>query len=231
MVHRAATAPLPAPLALLLPLLLLLAPRRAAAQVDCAALRTTWGVASDGKAIDPALYDVNWVGAFNSRRSDGNTYTGTGQNFISAAAFVQAALVQSINGAIVSIPTTLTYCPLNITAVNTTLEGGVNTTRFDIFWVVSTSTGGLPDRSVLRVQCLSLARLPNTATKNLQSWQTMEGGCPSVTPCTVSAPCTTAQYTAPLVAPAASGAGAAGVAAATASAAVAAFAIAAVLFE
>ena len=229
MVRRTAS-PLLAPLALL-PLLLLLAPRRAAAQVDCPALRTTWGVASDGKAIDPSLYDVNWVGAFNSRRSDGNTYTGTGQNYISAAAFVQAALVQSINGAIVSIPTTLTYCPLNITAVNTTLEGGVNTTRFDIFWVASMANGGLPDRSVLRVQCLSLARLPNTATKNLQSWQTMEGGCPSVTPCTVSAPCTTAQYTAPLVAPAASGAGAAGVAAATASAAVAAFAIAAVLFE
>ena len=228
MVRRTASPPL-APLALL-PLLLLLAPRRAAAQVDCPALRTTWGVASDGKAIDPSLYDVNWVGAFNSRRSDGNTYTGTGQNYISAAAFVQAALVQSINGAIVSIPTTLTYCPLNITAVNTTLEGGVNTTRFDIFWVVSTSTGRLPDRSVLRVQCLSLARLPNTATKNLQSWQTMEGSCPSVTPCT-SSPCTTALYTAPLVAPAASGAGAAGVAAAAAAAAVAAFAIAAVLIE
>ena len=55
-------------------------------------------------------------------------------------AFVQAALVQTINGAIVSLETTLTYCPLNITAVKTTLEGGVSTTRFDIFWVVS-STG------------------------------------------------------------------------------------------
>jgi hypothetical protein len=216
--RRAATAPLLAPLALLL---LLLAPRRAvAAAVDCAALRTTWGVASDGKALDPALYDINWVGAFNSKRSDGSTYTGTDQNYISAAAFVQAALVQSINGAIVSIPTTLFYCPLNITAVNTTLEGGVKATRFDIFWVVSLPTGGLPDKSVLRVQCLSLARLPDTAgTKNLESWQTMEGGCPSVTPCTLSAPCTSATYTAPLVAPAASGAGAAGVAAVAAAAA------------
>ena len=228
MVHRAATAPLPAPLALLLPLLLLLAPRRAAAQVDCAALRTTWGVASDGKAIDPALYDLAWFGAFNSRRSDGSTYAGTGQNFISAESFVQAAIVTKINGENVpNLETILTYCPLNITAVNTTLEGGVNTTRFDIFWVASTANGGLPHTSVLRVQCLSLARLPDTAgTKNLQSWQTLESRCPSVTPCTVSAPCTTALYTAPLVAPAASGAGAVGVEAA---AAAAAFAISAAL--
>ena len=203
-------------LSLLALALLALAP--AAAQVDCAATRAAWRVTSDGKAIDASLYDVNWVGSFVSVRSDGLSYVGTDQNYISATAFVQAALVTSIGSNPVNIPTILTYCPLNITAVNVT--GSSTYTRYDIFWVVTTTTGVLPP-TVLRVQCLSLARLPDTAgTKNLGSWQTAAGMCPSVTPCTTSAPCTPATYTAPLIAPPASGAGVA-TAAAVAAAAVA----------
>lgn len=207
-------------------LLLLLAPRLgAAAQVDCAATRTTWSVASDGKALDASLFDVNWVGAFNSKRSTG-TYVGTDQNLITKDIFVQRATVTSFNGNTVYLPTTLFYCPLNITAASTTI-GGAPVTRYDIWWVVTMDTGGLPDASILRVQCLSLARLPDAnGVKNLESWQTEASTCPSVTPCTAAAPCTSATYTAPLVA-AASGASALG--AATSAAAVVAVAGAALL--
>jgi len=144
----------------------------AAAPATCSSVRAQYATSPwDGKALNASLFSTGWSGPFDSTRTNGLRYTGTAVNYVTADFLYQTAYVTQP----VSLSTTLTYCPLNITAVpNQQLAAGVVGTRYDIFWVLDS----LPDPTISRVQCMSLAIVGT----RMMSWQvTLTSLCPSVT--------------------------------------------------
>lgn len=105
---------------------------------------------SNGKSIP------GWSGPFDSLRN-GVRYKGTTSNYIADKYLYQEADVTEIGGSPVSLPTSLTYCPLNLTQRPSSLVvDGVNASRYDIWWTLSETPGGIK-----REQCMALARLPD----------------------------------------------------------------------
>jgi hypothetical protein len=167
-------APLALPYRAALAALALAAAVRADGPATCSQVRSIYAPTPpwDNQLIDPSLQGEAWTGAFNSVRSNGQTYTGTVVNYITDLFMYQTATV-IMSG--VLLPAVLTYCPLNITRVpNVRLTGSTTGTRFDIWWVLS----AVPDPTIRRVQCLSLAIIGGGVE---MSWQTIDGLCPSST--------------------------------------------------
>jgi len=105
---------------------------------------------SNGKSV-PA-----WSGPFDSLR-EGVRYKGTTSNNIADKYLYQVADVTEVGGSPVLLPTSLTYCPLNMTKRPSSLViDGVNASRYDIWWTLSATPGGIK-----REQCMALAKLPD----------------------------------------------------------------------
>ena len=138
-------------------------------------------------SLNPGLQNVqaDFSGTFNTRRCNmdvsGQTtnaiYPSSCSNALitSAMLFQTTALTTPFKGR----TTSMSYCPINITYVPsaTLTSGGISAPRWDIWWVVDT----LPCPDIKRVQCMSLARLPDANGKNvLMSFQGSDGlSCPS----------------------------------------------------
>lgn len=166
---------------------------RACSDTDCACIRQLNGpgLTFDGKTIDASLQDPGWSGSFDTIRTGGGRYVGTDENLVTSTYFWQKASLSMVNGMKLSMPVSLTYCPLNTTRVaNAQLTASIVGTRYDIWWVISNTQSGL----LAPVQCMSVARMPDTSGKNLMTWQTQASTCPGVT-WPLAADVTAATYT------------------------------------
>lgn len=111
---------------------------------------------SNGKVIS------GWSGPFDSLRN-GDRYKGMTTNNIANSNpypyLYQVAAVTELNGMPFSADTTVTYCPLNMTKrPSSFVLDGVNASRYDIWWTVSSTQNGI----IKREQCMALARLPDS---------------------------------------------------------------------
>jgi hypothetical protein len=177
---------------------------------NCRNLLATYGLTFNASlqlpaelaSLNPGLQNgqVDFSGTFSAKRCNMDV-TGRTTNAVypsscasalitSAMLFQTSVLTTPING----YTTSMSYCPINITFVPLSIltSGGAMATRWDIWWVVDS----LPCSDIKRVQCMSLARLPDANGKNvMMSFQGSDGfSCPS-NPIVGQASISPAEYT------------------------------------
>ena len=145
---------------------------------SCPALLASYGLpaAPAGLTIPFALQSLYWSGPFNVMRGP-LAVVGTTTDAIAATYLYQTAAITSLGGSPVSIMVSITYCPLNVTAVTGPITATVNGTRWNIWWAIDNTEPVIANLSP--VQCMALAVLPTTPA-TLMSFQNNDGTtCPS----------------------------------------------------